>query len=82
LDYATAISEYNAAIGEEKEHTDAVVWLRLSVAHDKNGEYPAASVAVQKAIAASEPGSQIRQLAEQESSRLDKLSSATTKQAK
>ncbi len=72
-DYFTAIKEYNAAIAEEKEHTDAVVWLRLSVAHDKSGDYNAATEAVDKAIAASAPGSQIRQLAEQEKARLDKL---------
>jgi hypothetical protein len=39
----------------------------------------AALEAVTKAIAASENGSQIRQLAEQERSRLDKLSSSTIK---
>ncbi|HVJ06536.1 MAG TPA: hypothetical protein VM578_12755 [Candidatus Saccharimonadales bacterium] len=72
-DYFTAIKEYNAAINEEKEHTDGVVWLRLSVAHDKSGDYKAANESVQKAIDASEPGSQIRQLAEQEKARLDKL---------
>jgi tetratricopeptide (TPR) repeat protein len=79
LDYFTAIKEYNAAAAEEKEHTDAVVWLRLSIAHDKSGDYDTAIVAVQKAIAASEPNSQVRQLAEQEKSRLEKLSSATAK---
>jgi tetratricopeptide (TPR) repeat protein len=77
LDYFTAIKEYNAAASEEKEHTDAVVWLRLAVANDKSGDFSAATEAVNKAIAASEPGSQIRQLAEQESSRLSKLSVTT-----
>jgi hypothetical protein len=73
LEYATAIKEYNAAAGEEKEHTEAIVWLRLSVAHDKTDDYSSAIVAVKKALAASEPGSQIRQLAEQEKLRLDKI---------
>ena len=77
LDYFSAIKEYNAAASEEKEHTDAVVWLRLAVANDKSGDFSAATDAVNKAIAASEPGSQIRQLADQESSRLGKLSVAT-----
>jgi hypothetical protein len=76
LDYFAAIKEYNAAVGEAKENTDPVVWLRLSVAQDKSGDYGAAIISVQKAIAASEPKSQIRQLAEQEKSRLDKLSAA------
>lgn len=73
LDYGTAIKEYNAAAAEEKEHTDPVVWLRLSVAYDKSGDYNAALAAVQKSLAASAPGDQIHQLAEQEKSRLDKL---------
>lgn len=79
--YAEAIKEYNAATAEEKERTDPVVWLRLAVAHDKSADYKSANEAIQKAIASSEPGSQIRQLAEQEQSRLDKLSPATTKPA-
>lgn len=79
LDYFTAIKEYNAAAAEEKEHTEAVVWLRLAVAHDKSGDYSSARETVQKAITASEAGSQIRQLAEQEKSRLDKLSAAKAK---
>lgn len=78
-DYATAIKEYNAAAAEEKQHTDPVVWLRLSVAQDKSGDYNAAIAAVQKAIATSEPGGQIRQLAEQEKSRLEKLAPAAAK---
>jgi tetratricopeptide (TPR) repeat protein len=79
LDYAAAIKEYNTAAAEEKEHTDPVVWLRLSVAYDKSGDYNAAIAAVQKAIEASEPGGQIRQLAEQEKSRLEKLAPTSAK---
>ncbi len=75
-DYLTAIQEYDIAAAEEKEHTDAVVWLRLSVAHDKSGDYTAAAAIVQRAIASSQSGSQIRQLAEQEQSRLEQLSPA------
>lgn len=79
LDYFEAIKEYNAAAAEEKEHTDPVVYLRLAVAHDKNGDYPSATEAVKKAIATSEPGSQIRTLAEQEKARLDKIGEVTIK---
>jgi hypothetical protein len=75
-DYFSAIKEYNAAASEEKDHTDAVVWLRLAVANDKTNDMRAAMESVNKAIAASEPGSQIRQLSEQEKSRLTKLSSS------
>jgi hypothetical protein len=80
-DHFTAIKEFNLAIAEEKEHTDAVVWLRLSVAHDKSGDYNSAESAVQKAIAASQAGSQVRQLAEQEKTRLEKLSPQAAKPA-
>jgi len=79
LNYPEAIQEYSAAAAEEKEHTDAVVWLRLAVAYDKDGDYNAANGAVRKAIASSEPGTQLRQLAEQEKSRLDKLMPGTIK---
>jgi lipopolysaccharide biosynthesis regulator YciM len=72
LDYPTAITEFNAAAAEEKEHTDPVVWLRLSIAHHKTGDFPAAYETVQKAITSSAAGSQVRQLAEQEKARLDK----------
>jgi tetratricopeptide (TPR) repeat protein len=75
-EYFDAIKEYNAAASEEKEHTDAIVWLRLAVSLDKSDDPASAMTAIDKAIAGSEPGSQIRQLAEQEKARLVKLSSA------
>ena len=78
-DYFGAIKEYNAAVGEEKEHADAVVWLRLAVAHDKSGDYPSATEAIKKAIAGSQPGSQVRTLADQEKARLDKIGEVTIK---
>jgi len=73
LDYPTAIMEYTAAIAEEKDHTDPVVWLRLAVAYDKNNDYLSGLDAIQKAIDTSDPGSQIRIVAEQEKARLDEL---------
>ncbi len=80
-DYSTAIQEYYLAAAEEKERTDAVLWLRLAVVYDRKGEYSTAATTVQKAIAASEPGSQIRQVAEQEKARLEKLLSDAVKPA-
>jgi hypothetical protein len=76
LDYFTAVKEYNLATAEENGHTDAVVWLRLAVAHDKDGDFAQAMDAVKKAIAASDPGSDIHKLADQEKSRLDKLAAS------
>lgn len=73
-EYFTAIKEYNAAIAEEGGRADAVVYLRLAVAHDKSGDLPSALDAANKAIAGSEAGSPVRQLAEQEKERLLKLS--------
>jgi tetratricopeptide (TPR) repeat protein len=73
LDYVNAIKEYNAAAVEEKGHTDPVVWLRLAVAHDKSGEYELGIAYAEKAIAASEAGSQVRELAEKEKARLEAL---------
>ena len=72
-DYFRAIREYNAAIADEKEHADAVVWLRLAVAHDKVSEYELGLAAAEKAIMASEAGSKVRELAEQEKARLVQL---------
>lgn len=81
LDNVSAIKEYDLAAAEEKEHTDAVVWLRLSVALERSGDYTTAAAIVQKAIAASQSGSPVRQLAEQEESRLEKISSDAAKSA-
>jgi tetratricopeptide (TPR) repeat protein len=73
LDYFNAIKEYNAAIAEEKDHVDAVTYLRLAVAYDKTEDYLTALDTIQKAIKTSDPGSQVRQISEQEKERLDKL---------
>ena len=81
LDYTTAINEYNAAAAEEKEHTEAVVWLRLSIAYDKSNDFNSALDAAKKAIAASEPNSPVRKLAEQEKLRLDRLVPAAVQPA-
>ena len=79
-DYRTAIDEYNATVAGEKEHTGAVVWLRLAAAHDKLGEYSLGISAIEKAIAASEAGSPGRELAEKELVRLKALAAeAATK---
>jgi tetratricopeptide (TPR) repeat protein len=73
--YANAIKEYNATVAEEREHTDPVVWLRLAVAYDRIGDYGPAIAAAEKATAASEPGSQVRDLAEKERARLRAMQS-------
>ena len=79
-DYFSAIREYNAAVADEREHTEAAVWLRLAVAHDKVSEYELGLAAAEKAIAASEAGSPVRGLAEQEKARLVELIAGTPAQ--
>ncbi len=72
-DYFSAIREYDAAAAEEMEHADAVVWLRLAVAHDKVREYELGLADAEKAIVSSQAGSPVRELAEQEKARLVEL---------
>ena len=72
-DYRPAIDEYNAAIARQKEHTGAVLWLRMAAAHDKLGEYSLGIAATENALAASEKGSTVRELAEKELVRLKTL---------
>jgi hypothetical protein len=78
-DYASAVREYTLTAEEAQEHADAVIWVRLSLALDRSGDYAKAAAAAQKAIAAAEPGSPVRQLAEQEQARLEKLTPAAAK---
>ena len=72
-DYFNAIREYDAAVADEMEHADAVVWLRLAVAHDKVREYELGLADAEKAIVNSQAGSPVRELAEQEKARLVEL---------
>ena len=81
-EYFNAIKEFNAAVNEEREHTDAVVYLRLAVANDKSDDVRSATIAADKAIAGSQPGSQVRQLAEQEKARLVKLTTPDLEEQK
>ena len=79
-EYFNAIKEFNAAVAEERERTDAVVYLRLAVANDKSDDVRSAMIVADKAIANSQAGSQVHQLAEQEKARLLKLSTPDLEQ--
>jgi len=72
-DYREAIAQYDAAIELEKEPVESGVWLRIAAAYDKLGELSQGMAAAEKAIAASEPGSPVRELAEKENARLKAL---------
>ena len=81
-EYFNAIKEFNAAINEERERTDAVVYLRLAVSHDKSEDVQSALRAADKAIAGSATGSQVRLLAEREKNRLLKLATPDLQEQK
>ena len=76
-DYRNAIKEYAEAAAEEKEHTAPVVWLRVAVAEEKSGEYEPGLAAAEKAIASSDAGSPVRELAAKEKARIEALKPAS-----
>lgn len=78
-DFLRAVAEYNAAIALQSGSAEAAAWLRLSAAYDKLGDVTAGMAAVDKAIAASQPGTPVRELAEKESLRLKALAVPATR---
>jgi len=60
---------------------DEYVMLRLTVALDKQNKYPEALEWANKTVAASQPGSQVQQLANQEKTRLTPLANSPAKPA-
>jgi lipopolysaccharide biosynthesis regulator YciM len=79
-DYRKAIEEYTAIASSEKAPVEAVVWLRLAAAHEKLGEYSLGIADADKAIAATEPGSPVRELAEREKIRLKAMAATAAAQ--
>jgi hypothetical protein len=69
-DYRNAIVEYSAAIEAPDAPAEPLVWLRMATAYDKLDEFSQGIGAAEKAIAASQPGTPLRELAEQENARL------------
>lgn len=72
-DYAAAEQSFQKAADLMKDQPDAVVYLRLSVAQDNQGKYPAALDSANKAVQFAPEGSAEKNLAKQQQARLQKL---------
>lgn len=72
-DYAAAISSLQKALDESKDHPEAVLYLRLSVAQDKLQQLPQALDSANKAVQYAQEGSAAQNLAKQQQARLQKL---------
>lgn len=79
-DYRKAIEEYGTIASSAKAPVEAVVWLRLAAAHEKLGEYSLGIADADRAIAATEPASPVRELAERENIRLKAMAAAAATQ--
>ena len=71
--YPSAEENLLKAVDATKDQTEPVVYLRLSVAQDKQGKYPQALDSATKASQKAQAGSTEKILAEQQQSRLQKL---------
>lgn len=69
-DDRAVMREYRAALALRPTQADAVVWLRLATSEQRSGELAAAHADVERALAASTPGSNERTLAERLRARL------------
>ena len=72
-DYSGAEQNFQKAADLMKDQPDAVVYLRLSVAQDNEGNYPQALDSANKAVQYAPEGSAEKNLAKQQQARLQKL---------
>jgi tetratricopeptide (TPR) repeat protein len=72
-DYAAAVGNLQKAIEQSKDNPEAVLYLRLSVAQDKLGQYQPALESADKAVQLAKPGTPAQNLAKQQQERLQKL---------
>jgi tetratricopeptide (TPR) repeat protein len=72
-DYADAVANLQKAIDQSKANPDAVLYLRLSVAQDKQQQYQQALDSANKAVQYSKDGTPAQNLAKQQQERLQKL---------
>jgi tetratricopeptide (TPR) repeat protein len=75
-DYASAVTNLQKAIDQNKGTPEAVLYLRLSVAQDKMKQYPEALDSANKAVQYAQPGTPAQNLAKQQQDRLQKLISS------
>ena len=72
-DYSAAVGNLEKAIDQSKDNPEAVLYLRLSVAQDKLGQYQPALVSANKAVQLAKDGTPAQNLAKQQQERLQKL---------
>ena len=77
-DYAAAATSFQKAIDESKDTPEAVLYLRLSVAQDRQKEYQQALASANKAVQYAKPGTPAETLAKQQQDRMQKLLNAET----
>jgi tetratricopeptide (TPR) repeat protein len=79
--YADSITNFTKSIEVTKENPDPTVFLRLTIAYDKNGQYSEGLDMAKKTLALPGVSQQITQLATNEKNRLEKLSANMIKPA-
>ena len=74
--YPDAIANFKQSLDVTKDNPDSTVYLRYTLALDKAGRYPEALDAANKTLAIADAPPQVKQLATQEKTRLEKLANA------
>jgi tetratricopeptide (TPR) repeat protein len=74
--YPEAASNFKQSVDVTKDDPDPTVYLRYTLALDKAARYPEALDAANKTLALPDAAPQVKQLATQEKTRLEKLANA------
>ncbi len=74
--YPDAVTNFKQALDVTKDNPDPTVYLRYTLALDKAARYPEALDAANKTLALPDAAPQVKQLATQEKTRLEKLANA------
>ena len=77
-DYPAAETAFRKGLEVNQGQPDGVLYLRLAIALDNQKKYPEAMEATENAIKYNQPGSEAQNLANQEKTRLQKLTGAAT----
>lgn len=77
-DYPAAETAFRKGLDVNKDQPDGVLYLRLAIALDNQKKYPEAMEAAENAIKYNQEGSEAKNLATQEKSRLQKLTGSIT----
>lgn len=74
--YPDAVTNFKQSVDATKDNPDPTVYLRYTLALDKAARYPEALDAANKTLALPDAAPQVKQLATQEKTRLEKLANA------